>query len=341
MARRGVDGVAEQQQLHHGDEDHGAEGQAVAPQLHELLDDHGDGSRQGRRAGKCPQIHHWKLSRDWPIRLMNTSSSDGCDSLQTQLGVVAEAGHRLVERVRVAAGDVQAVAERGHHVDAGHPEQLLRQRLQVGAAHGVGAQVRLGDHVGNRALRQQLAVGDVGDLVTALGLVHVVRGDQHGHALGGQLVDLAPELAPRLGVDAGGGLVEQQQLRLGEDAGAQRQTLLPAARQLARQLPLAPRQPEPLDGGARLPARVGHAVDAGHELEVLQDRQVLVQAEALRHVADVALDLLVLRADVEAERTCRGRCRASAGRTACARWWSCRSRWGRGSRRSGRAARAW
>ena len=41
--------------------------------------------------------------------------------------------------------------------------------------------------------------------------------------------------------------------------------------------------------------RVGKAIDAGDELEVLQDRQVLVKAEALRHVADVALDLLAAR----------------------------------------------
>ena len=82
---------------------------------------------------------------------------------------------------------------------------------------------------------------------------------------------------------------------------------------------------------------IGQAVDAGDELQVLLDRQVLVQAEALRHVADVALDLVALRAGCRSRARCRGRCRASAGRTACAAWWSCRSRWGRGSRRSGRA----
>ena len=138
------------------------------------------------------------------------------------------------------------------------PDQLLGERLQVGPAHRVGAQVRLRDHLVDGALRQQLAVGDVGDLVAALGLVHVVGGDQHGHALGGELVDLAPELAPRLGVDAGGRLVEQQQLGLGQDAGAERQALLPAAGQLARQLPLAPLQAQPLDG-ARAPPSPGSA----------------------------------------------------------------------------------
>jgi hypothetical protein len=52
-------------------------------------------------------------------------------------------------------------------------------------------------------------------------------------------VDLVPEVAPRLGVDAGRGLVQQQQARLVQQAGGQRQALLPAARQRAGQLALA------------------------------------------------------------------------------------------------------
>ena len=39
------------------------------------------------------------------------------------------------------------------------------------------------DHLVDRAVRQQLAIGDVGDLVAALGLVHVVGRDQHGEAV--------------------------------------------------------------------------------------------------------------------------------------------------------------
>ena len=128
--------------------------------------------------------------------------------------------------------------------------------------------------------------------MAALGLVHVVGGDEHGDAFGGELVDLVPELAPRLGIDAGGRLVEQQQLRLRQDAGAERQPLLPAARQLAGELVGASREPEPPDGLGRRPPRVRHAIDARHEFEILADRQVVVEAEALRHVADVALDLV-------------------------------------------------
>src|SRR5262249_33625963 len=138
-------------------------------------------------------------------------------------------------------------------------------------------------------------------LVTALGLVHVVGGDQHGEAFGRERVDLAPELAPRFWVDARGRLVEQQQLRTGQRAGAEREPLLPAAGQGTGDLLLAALQAEPRNHRARRAARVGKPIDAGDELEVLPHRQVLVQAEALRHVADADLDLVGLGADVVTE----------------------------------------
>ena len=152
------------------------------------------------------------------------------------------------------------------------------------------------------AVHQQFAVGDVGDLVAALGLVHVVGGDQHGEALGGERVDLVPEFAPRLGIDAGGRLIEQQQLRARQRAGAERQPLLPAAREFAGDLVLAAGRGPSRSIAARAAARgLGDAVDARDEIEVLAHRQILIETEALGHVADLALDLVGLGADVVAE----------------------------------------
>ncbi len=54
----------------------------------------------------------------------------------------------------------------------------------------------------------------------------------------------------------------------------------------------------------RRPA-VRHLVDAGDEVEVLEHRQVLVEAEALRHVADLAADFVRLGDDVVAEALAR------------------------------------
>ena len=42
-----------------------------------------------------------------------------------------------------------------------------------------------------------------------------------------------------------------------------------------------------------------HAIDAGEETDVLSYRQILVEREFLRHVADMFLYLLIFRADVE------------------------------------------
>src|SRR5689334_6393671 len=82
MPRRGIDGVAEQEQLHDGDEDHGRKRQPIAPQLHEFLDEHGQRARQGTGTPPSGKVDHWKLSCERAIRSMNTSSSDGGDGTQ-------------------------------------------------------------------------------------------------------------------------------------------------------------------------------------------------------------------------------------------------------------------
>ena len=123
--------------------------------------------------------------------------------------------------------------------------------VAVGRADLVGGQMRFRDHLLDRAVHEQHAIGDVGDLVTALGLVHVMGGDQHGQALRRQRVDLVPEFAPRFRIDAGGRLVEQQQLRAGQGAGAEREALLPAAGKLAGELLFAATEAKPLHHLAR------------------------------------------------------------------------------------------
>ena len=102
-------------------------------------------------------------------------------------------------------------------------------------------------------------------------------------------MDLVPEIAPRLGIDAGGRLVQQQQLRIGQRAGAERQALLPAAGEFAGELLFAAIEAEPLDHLARGASRIAHAIKPRDEFQIFAHRQILVQAEALRHVADLAL----------------------------------------------------
>ncbi len=128
-----------------------------------------------------------------------------------------------------------------------------------------------------------------------------MRADQHGDAGRRQLLDQLPEFAPCIGVDTRGGLIKEQQLRLVQHAGGQRQALLPAARQRPGQLIAALRQPEFLRD---IPRRLFQRVDLIHaadEFEILAHRQVFVEAEALRHVAHAPLDLARLAADIEAQ----------------------------------------
>src|SRR5438445_11912391 len=112
---------------------------------------------------------------------------------------------------------------------------------------------------------------------------------------------LVPEISPRLGIAAGGWLVQQQQLRIGQRAGPERKPLLPAAGEFAGKLPLASRKSESLDHLLRGAARITHAIEARDEFQVLAHREVLIQGKALRHVADLALDAVGVAADVVAE----------------------------------------
>jgi hypothetical protein len=60
-------------------------------------------------------------------------------------------------------------------------------------------------------------------------------------------------------------------------------------------------QTKPRDHRLGCGCRPRQAVDAGDEFEILAHRQVIVEAEALRHVADAGFDLGRVGADVVTE----------------------------------------
>ena len=103
------------------------------------------------------------------------------------------------------------------------------------------------DHLLDCSVCEQLAVGNVRDLVTALGFIHVVRRDQHGEPVRGERMDLVPEFTPRFGIDTRGRLVQQQRLWAWQRTCAKRQPLLPAARELARDLLFPAREAKPIN----------------------------------------------------------------------------------------------
>ena len=88
------------------------------------------------------------------------------------------------------------------------------------------------DQLARRAERDHLAVIDDRDAIAQpFGLVHVVRRQQNGAAGALELLDQIPELAPRLRVEAGRRLVEEQQVGVADERAGQREPLLLSARQ--------------------------------------------------------------------------------------------------------------
>ena len=63
-------------------------------------------------------------------------------------------------------------------------------------------------------------------------LVHVVGGEEHRAAAAPEVVDDLPDLEARLRVEAGGGLVEEEQLGVADEGAGERQPLLLAAGEL-------------------------------------------------------------------------------------------------------------
>src|SRR4030095_15431737 len=170
--------------------------------------------------------------------------------------------------------------------------------MQVRPAYRPRRQMGLCNDLGHTAMCEQSPVGDVRETVAAFSLVHVMGCDEKRQAFGGQLVDLLPKLAARLRVHAGSRLVEQQQLRLMNQAGRQGQALLPTTRELPRELLPPLRKTETLEAALYGLTPVPHREHARHEVEVLRDAQVLIKAEPLGHVADLGLDRFALADDV-------------------------------------------
>ena len=208
---------------------------------------------------------------------------------------------RPFEQCPIVTGDVQRAAERRHLVDAGARTQCRGERRQVRAGHRPRDELCAGHDLGRGAGREQPSFEDVREAVAALGLVHVMGRDEHGDALSGQLVDLVPEVAARLRIDARRRFVQQQQLRAVQHARGESEPLLPAAGELARKLVAARAEPEPVDRRPHDLRAFGNPVHSRDEIEVLADGQVFPQRKALRHVADLALDRVGLADHVEAE----------------------------------------
>ncbi len=158
-----------------------------------------------------------------------------------------------------------------------------------------------------RLLRQQPPLMQQHDIVALLGFVKIGGTDQYRHALRLHALDDAPQLAPRNRIDADGRLVQQQQPRRAQQYTGQAQFLLHASGQRpGATLAEWPECSQPQQVVETCLACGGiEPLQVGVEGEVFLHREVFVQAEALRHVAYVALDGCRMVAGVVAEDTHR------------------------------------
>src|SRR6516165_12482818 len=205
----------------------------------------------------------------------------------------------VFERGAIGASDVERAPEHDGGLDARHAAQAARRSIDVLSRRLEGDQPGMVRDVFAAALHHDPTVREVDDPVAALGFIHVVGRDQDREAVARHVMNEVPELASRLGVDACGRLVEQQELRLVQDAGGKRKALFPAAGELRGKLVATVSEPHALHDATHCLACVGHLVNACHEIEILEHRQVVVEAELLRHVADLVADQWRLPDDVE------------------------------------------
>ena len=132
--------------------------------------------------------------------------------------------------------------------------------------------------------RQQPALAHEEQPVAALGLVHHVAGDDEAAAVGGELVEEPPQVAPQHRVEADGGLVEHQHLGAGQQGDGEGDPAALAAREGVD-------DPVGLAGEVDLREAAAYVVGAGaehpgEEAQVLGHRQVAVHAGRLGDVAD-------------------------------------------------------
>ena len=161
------------------------------------------------------------------------------------------------------------------------------------------------------------------------GPLGVVGDDDAGAAAAG--ADQAARQLAALGVEVGVGLVEQQQLRLVQDAAADRQPLAHPGRELGDALVGAALHPDRLEQlvDPRLRAPPSSPVQAGVEAQVLAAAEVAVEQRLVAEVADPPAQLPGLARAARSRARAPRRRSAAAASPGSAAASSCRRRWGR------------
>src|SRR2546422_7665772 len=206
-------------------------------------------------------------------------------------------GHALVEdRCAAHAGDGPR--------DLEGPAPTLLERLVAGDPDRDDVRADRGLQLRGTSLGDDLAqVDDRDALAELVRLFHVLGRQEDRHVLlRVKATQILPHRDPRLRVEAGRGLVQEQDSRVVHEAGTQveppphpaRVRVGPAVRGVLQLQDIE----ELLD--ALLNERVGHVIEPPDQPEVLTSREVSVDPDRLSRVADDAPDLRPIALDIEA-----------------------------------------
>ena len=164
----------------------------------------------------------------WPVSARNTSSREGLATATDSMAMPASrmASSTSTARSLRGSGDGEAAGlGAGDGLSSSSRSTTATARSQVGAVGELDLQRRAADRrlelVGRAERDGPAAVDDLDPVGELVGLVEVLRGQQHGAALADQLADGLPHLAAGARVEAGGRLVQEDQRRPGDQAGGQ------------------------------------------------------------------------------------------------------------------------
>ena len=133
---------------------------------------------------------------------------------------------------------------------------------------------------------------DVADVRTPLGLVHVMGGDEQGHAHAGEFKEQIPQFAARHRVDASRRFIEKQHAGFVHQRARHRQPLPPAAGEQTRataQIRFEMRQRDQFVAPLRQ-RRSTQAIEPPVKHEVFVHGQLVVERKFLGHIADERFD---------------------------------------------------
>ena len=203
------------------------------------------------------------------VRRKNRSSSVASSGVSARMPTPARASASDSAPTRLLLGlEAEAVLAGRRVLDPGLLAHDRERARVVGRAQAV-AGAALAAQVGERALVDDApGLDDRHAVAQFLHLGQLVAGEQHGDAVVGQAADQQAHVAHPGRVQAGGGLVEDQQARTAQQRGGDPQALAHAVRVAADAVPGARGQ---LDGREHLVDALARAaaVEGGEQLEVL------------------------------------------------------------------------